>query len=81
MILVMLRGRYRILPAALDRAVLLPGQGLMEKLDRELMIKGDREGKISPELEAKIRAKGRGKQAETQEGKLDPEDEEDDSGL
>lgn len=32
---VMLRGRHRILPMAIDRAVLLPGQELMEKLDRE----------------------------------------------
>lgn len=31
----MLRGRHRILPMAIDRAVLLPGQDLMEKLDRE----------------------------------------------
>ena len=32
----MLRGRHRILLAAVDRAVLVPGQGLMEQLDREL---------------------------------------------
>ena len=32
---VMLRGRHRILPMAIDRAVLLPGQELMEKLDKE----------------------------------------------
>lgn len=53
----------------------------MERLDQEMMMKGDWDGKISPELEAKIRARERGEQAETQEGKLDPEDEEDDSGL
>jgi Trk-type K+ transport system membrane component len=32
---VMLRGRHRILPMAVDRAVLVPGQELMQKLDRE----------------------------------------------
>lgn len=35
LIAVMLRGRHRILPLAIDRAVLLPGQELMERLDRE----------------------------------------------
>lgn len=33
LIAVMLRGRHRILPAAVDMAVLVPGQGLMERLD------------------------------------------------
>ncbi|KAF2764535.1 TrkH-domain-containing protein, partial [Teratosphaeria nubilosa] len=33
---VMLRGRHRILPLAIDRSILLPGQGLMEEMDREL---------------------------------------------
>lgn len=37
---VMLRGRHRILPMAIDRAVLLPGQDLMEKLDREYATTG-----------------------------------------
>lgn len=36
LILVMLRGRHRGLPIAIDRAVLLPGKGLMERMDREL---------------------------------------------
>jgi hypothetical protein len=35
---VMLRGRYRILLAAVDGAVLVPGQGLMERLNRELAV-------------------------------------------
>ncbi|MCJ1261314.1 hypothetical protein MMC22_001178 [Lobaria immixta] len=36
LILVMLRGRHRSLPVAIDRAVLLPGKGLMKRMDREL---------------------------------------------
>lgn len=34
LITVMLRGRHRILPMAIDRSILLPGQGLMEEMDR-----------------------------------------------
>ena len=35
LIVVMLKGRHRGLPMAIDRAVLLPGQELMERMDRE----------------------------------------------
>ncbi len=43
LIVVMLRGRHRGLPMAIDRAVLLPGQELMERLDRGDDGWGDRE--------------------------------------
>ena len=32
---VMIRGRHRILPMAIDRAVMVPGEELMEKLDKD----------------------------------------------
>jgi Cation transport protein len=32
---VMIRGRHRGLPLTIDRSILLPGQGLMHKMDRE----------------------------------------------
>lgn len=34
LISVMLRGRHRILPMAIDRAILLPGQRIMEEMDK-----------------------------------------------
>lgn len=57
---VMLRGRHRILPMAVDRAVLLPGQELMEKLDREY------QGSVEKrrDLEARIRDDEKGEQVE-----------------
>lgn len=57
----MIRGRHRILPMAIDRAVLLPGQGLMERLDRDI------QGAHGPhwrEIEKRIRQDERGEQAE-----------------
>ena len=41
LIAVMFRGRHRGLPMAIDRAVLLPGQELMERMDREFIRTGD----------------------------------------
>ncbi|OQU95897.1 hypothetical protein CLAIMM_02057 [Cladophialophora immunda] len=35
---VMLRGRHRILPMAIDRAILLPGQDIMEEMDRRARV-------------------------------------------
>ena len=32
---VMLRGRHRVLPMAIDRAILLPGQDITEELDKK----------------------------------------------
>lgn len=61
MIGVMLRGRHRILPMAIDRSVLLPGQGLMEQLDRDRNtgLMGNRDAIIS-----QIRDEERGSHAE-----------------
>ncbi|KAL1310526.1 hypothetical protein AAFC00_000810 [Neodothiora populina] len=43
LIVVMLRGRHRGLPYAVDRAVLLPGEELMEEMDREINFQGQGE--------------------------------------
>ncbi|EME42197.1 hypothetical protein DOTSEDRAFT_175094 [Dothistroma septosporum NZE10] len=58
---VMIRGRHRILPLAVDRAVLLPGQDLMDRLDRE--VEGPN-GRRRHEIEARIREDEGGEQAE-----------------
>jgi len=58
---VMLRGRHRVLPYAVDRAVLLPGQELMEKLDREYSTTDDHRWQ---QVETRIREDERGAQAE-----------------
>jgi potassium uptake Trk family protein len=67
LITVMLRGRHRILPLAIDRAVLLPGQNLMEKMDQQF-----RRGHVSKgqwrREENRIRAREEGSQAERQHG-------------
>lgn len=40
LILIMLRGRHRGLPYAIDRAVLLQGEELMERMDKEVNMTG-----------------------------------------
>ena len=73
LILVMLRGRHRILPIALDRAVLLPGEELMEKMDREYNIE-DR-GDYDEQTE-RVRHDEQGEEAETRREGQDPEENE-----
>ena len=69
---VMLRGRHRILPLAIDRSIMIPGQGLMEELDRHY-VSGLTDEK---ETERQIRRAERGSQAEIATGgnAQDPED-------
>ncbi|KAI9695015.1 MAG: hypothetical protein M1822_000632 [Bathelium mastoideum] len=69
LVTVMLRGRHRILPLAVDRAVLIPGQELMERMDREHTgVPGFQH------YEAKIREEEEGVQAEkVTGGEQDPE--------
>ncbi|MCJ1415447.1 hypothetical protein MMC32_001779 [Xylographa parallela] len=72
---VMLRGRHRGLPMAIDRAVLLPGQELMERMDREY--NGDGVGDGEPlRAERKVREDEAGSQAEDREEGQDPEQDE-----
>lgn len=61
MISVMLRGRHRILPMAIDRSILLPGQGLMEEMDRHYNPALTDEWRAK---EAEVRAEERGSNAE-----------------
>lgn len=60
---VMLRGRHRILPMAVDRAVLLPGEGMMEDLDKKFRSNDETEGDWERD-EEEIREEERGSDAE-----------------
>lgn len=66
----MLRGRHRGLPMAIDRAVLLPGQELMERMDKEYNGTGAEEHRAEEKEE--IRKEETGIQAETKEEGQDP---------
>ncbi|MCJ1471866.1 hypothetical protein MMC13_000507 [Lambiella insularis] len=68
---VMIRGRHRSLPMAIDHAVLLPGQELMEKMDREYH--GGGGDKHIEQEEARVREDEEGSQVEKQEEGQDPE--------
>ena len=70
LIVVMLRGRHRGLPMAIDRAVLLPGQELMERMDREYNRTG--EWKPRAEVEDEMRREKTGWQAENNVEGQDP---------
>ncbi|KAI4724224.1 TrkH-domain-containing protein [Aureobasidium sp. EXF-10728] len=74
LICVMIRGRHRGLPYAIDRAVLLPGEELMEKMDKEVNGRGsDKHGVKWQEEEQRVRREQEGSQAESQERGQDPE--------
>lgn len=70
LIIVMLRGRHRGLPMAIDRAVLLPGQELMERLDKEYNRPSD--GKYRAKEEEEVRREETGSQAESKNEGQDP---------
>ena len=53
MLAVMLRGRHRGLPLAIDRSILLPGEELMKKMDAQY----NRSGQLSDEEEHRLREK------------------------
>ena len=64
----MIRGRHRGLPYAIDRAVLLPGEELMEKMDKEVNGRGrDKEDAHWQEEEQRVRREEEGSQAEHEE--------------
>ncbi|KAI0017628.1 cation transport protein-domain-containing protein [Xylariomycetidae sp. FL0641] len=69
MMTVMLRGRHRILPFAIDRSIMIPGEGTMAALDREYGGNLD----DSAEVIQRIRQAERGYQAESPDGRQDPE--------
>ena len=70
---VMIQGRHRGLPMAIDRAVLLPGQELMEKMDREYSGRGKGNGQRLNEEKERVREDESGGQAEDKEKGQDPE--------
>ena len=78
LITVMLRGRHRILPMAIDRSILLPGQGLMEEMDRHYNPKLRDHHKADFE---EIREAERGSQAEDPDARQDPEPKEDEDAT
>ena len=72
LITVMLRGRHRILPLAIDRAILLPGQSLMDRMDEQFR-KRDLDDAEWNKGKDKIRHLMEGTHAEQPGGRLDPE--------
>ena len=71
LIVVMLKGRHRGLPMAIDRAVLLPGQELMERMDREYN-RRTRDYKSRAEVKEEMIKEETGGQAEDKEEGQDP---------
>ena len=69
----MIRGRHRILPAAIDRAVLVPGEELMEKLDNEYG-RGNLDRDTWEEQERQVRNEESGRRAEQEPGEDEGED-------
>ncbi|CAD6573172.1 MAG: hypothetical protein ASARMPRED_005922 [Alectoria sarmentosa] len=67
-------GRHRGLPMAIDRAVLLPGQELMERLDKEY--NHPSHGKHRAEEEEEVRREETGSQAESKKGQDPAQDQE-----
>jgi len=68
LICVMIRGRHRGLPYAIDRAVLLPGEELMEKMDKEVNGRGNnKKGSRGYEEQQGVRREEGGFETEAQE--------------
>ncbi|KAK5085791.1 hypothetical protein LTR05_005079 [Lithohypha guttulata] len=67
---VMLRGRHRVLPMAIDRAVLLPGQDIMEELDKKYRADEDTDGEEERDIK-EVREEERGSDHEAEEGESD----------
>ncbi|KAL8831189.1 MAG: hypothetical protein Q9191_001001 [Dirinaria sp. TL-2023a] len=72
LIVVMIRGRHRGLPMAIDRAVLLPGQELMQRMDKEYNGKDTSQQRLR-EGEEKVRQEEGGSQVEKVGMGQDPE--------
>ena len=72
LVTVMLRGRHRILPLAIDRAVLLPGQSMMERMDEQFR-KRNVDAAEWKEEKDKIRDLMEGAQAEKPGGRQAPD--------
>jgi Trk-type K+ transport system membrane component len=73
MLFVMLRGRHRGLPLAIDRSILLPGEELMRRMDKEYSSRGVEDPVEERELRNNIEGSGVA-QPPTGKGEQDPED-------
>lgn len=72
LLFVMVRGRHRGLPLAIDRSILLPGEGLMKKMDQEYSERGI--VRVDEENELRIDIENSGRWLEGQvTGEQDPE--------
>lgn len=72
MLFVMVRGRHRGLPLAIDRSILLPGEELMRRMDEEYSTQGVSSPEEVEELVNDIEASGKVR-PETGKGEQDPE--------
>lgn len=72
MLFVMVRGRHRGLPLAIDRSILLPGEELMRRMDKEYSEQGVYSQEDAKELRDDIEQSGTRK-ARTGKGEQDPE--------
>ena len=72
MLFAMVRGRHRGLPLAIDRSILLPGEELMHRMDREYGDRGLEDPKEEAELRGDIERSGVKKRGGA-EGEQDPE--------
>lgn len=71
MLFVMVRGRHRGLPLAIDRSILLPGEELMRRMDKEYSEKGACSPEAEQELRENIEQSGR-RNAATEDSQQDP---------
>jgi potassium uptake Trk family protein len=77
MLFAMVRGRHRGLPLAIDRSILLPGEELMHRMDKEYSAKGTEDPKEEAELRDDIEGSGEAPSNSTKKtgkGEQDPED-------
>ncbi|KAF1837118.1 potassium transport protein 1 [Decorospora gaudefroyi] len=74
LLFVMVRGRHRGLPLAIDRSILLPGEELMHRIDKEYNAKGTEDPEEENELRNDIESSGETQCKAGKGGDQDPED-------
>lgn len=73
LLFVMVRGRHRGLPLAIDRSILLPGEELMRRMDEEYNVQGNYSPDDVEKLVSDIEESGR-YCTETGKGEQDPKE-------
>jgi Cation transport protein len=73
MLAVMIRGRHRGLPLAIDRSILLPGEDLMHKMDRDYNEYGEVDSRDEAEVRMDEELSGRKDVTGAHAGEQDPE--------